>query len=266
VKPLLIALAVLIAASGCSDTIRVRTYPPGAIITVNDGEMCAPTPCDLHMRAPGTLRYRVRKDGYVPAEGTLDASVSPGRVIGAILTLGISAIGGSIFYYPADSVISVRPAFEPSDELRSIGALGRCRVEGQAFTKTVGGQLRYAAGNTIAIRPDTMYVRDGLYFRTYRPTPGVNVLTSYPSLDFLDAYTRTTTGDADGRFLFEDLPPGRYALTATITWHERDDDELVEQRAEVFGTTEVREGEIARVIVTDWYPPEFLPDDGRRVR
>lgn len=257
-----IVLVGLLVLGGCAQTVvRARTYPPGARITLNDEETCAPTPCDLAMYPTSALGYRVVKDGYLPATGTLEGSLAGGRLVGTILTFGLWALGDSLFYYPEDSIITVHPAVDPTADLDSITRFGNARVEGQAFTKTIGGELRYAAGNTISIRPDTLYVRDALYFRFYRPT-GENTLTSKPNLTFLDTYVRTTTGDGNGRFAFDNLPGGNYILSATVTWHESSERGLVERRVDVVGDTAVREGETARVIVSDWRQPE-LPSDGQ---
>lgn len=212
------------------------------------------------MRPPGALRYRVQKAGYLPTEGILQARIAPGRVVGAIFTLGIVAMARSLYYYPADSIVDLEPASDPAAGLGLINERGTARVEGQAFAKTAGGELRYAAGNIIGIRPDTLYVRDGLEFNSYKRA-GVNVVTSNPNLGFLKEYVRTTIGDGDGRFIFDDLPAGKYIVTGTITWHAFDQGRFVEQRIEVVGNADVKEGETARVIVTDWRQPEFVPDE-----
>jgi hypothetical protein len=217
------------------------------------------------MRAPSTLQYTVQKEGYLPAEGVLKASIAPGRVVGAVFTLGIVAMARSIFYYPEDSIITVDPAQNPMVGLTPLTRPGTGHIEGQAFAKTLGGELRYAAGNTIAIRQHTLYVHDALIFRVYSDS-GVNILSSQPDLEFLDSYARTVTGDGEGRFAFDDLPAGKYVLSATITWHAPQGSRLVEQQVEVVGSAEVREGETARVIVTDKIEPEFLPEWRRRSR
>jgi hypothetical protein len=209
------------------------------------------------MRPPSALHYSIQKEGYVPKTGTLEARLAPGRVVGAVFTLGITAITRSLYYYPADSIVDVEPASNPAAGLGIINEQGTARLEGQAFTKTIGGELRYAAGNDIAIRPDTFYVHDALYFRSYHRT-GENIITSTPNLNFLEDYTRKTTGDGEGRFIFEQLPAGKYVVTATITWYAvRGKEGLAEQRAEVVGYADLKEGETARVIVTDWRQPEF---------
>jgi hypothetical protein len=166
----------------------------------------------------------------------------------------------SLYYYPADSMVELQPASDPAAGLDVISQRGTGHVEGQAFTKTAGGELRYAAGNIIGIRPDTPYVRDAVLFNSYKRT-GENVVTSNPNLGFLKEYVRTTTGDGDGRFIFDDLPAGKYILTATITWFAPSGGGLFEQKVEVVGDAEVKEGETARVIVTDWRQPEFVHDE-----
>jgi hypothetical protein len=87
---------------------------------------------------------------------------------------------------------------------------GLGEIDGQAFSRTVGGEVRYAAGIPIFLMPLTSYVRECL-----------EIIHSYARSDCgmnLGKYRRETVGDGEGRFKFKGLKPGSYYIEATITW------------------------------------------------
>lgn len=74
-----------------------------------------------------------------------------------------------------------------------------------------------------------------------------------PNLQSLDAYRRQTIGDAEGRFGFEGVVPGKYIVSAVISWEAPDSEgALAPQLVSVVGFAEVREGMTTKVLVTDW--------------
>ena len=246
-----ILIAILATAIvGCTETLRFNVYPPGAQITA--GGSCT-SPCMLSLsHVPKVLPYRMSKPPlYLPSEGLLHARIAPGRVVGAIFTLGILAAARSMYYFPPAEA-HLEPASAPANQLQLIREHGGGRVEGQAFTETRGGEVRHATGDTITIRPDTPYVRDALEFLAFKRRPAEGLVTSDPDLDFLDDFKRQTIGDADGRFTFDNLAPGKYIVSAVISWEAPGSEALLPQLVEVVGFADVREGETTKVIATDW--------------
>jgi hypothetical protein len=86
------ALGSLLSLSGCAESIYLRSYPPGANVTIN-GEPVGRTPLTYSV-VPASwkppYRFRAERPGYVPVEGTLATEVSEGRVVGGIFSLGLS--------------------------------------------------------------------------------------------------------------------------------------------------------------------------------
>lgn len=89
--------------AGCSEHVTFESRPTGAKVYVGDmyvGE----TPTIYSTRDVVSRAYRVEKPGYPEAVGTLTARVAPGRIVGAIFTLGILAAARPMLYYDPDSV------------------------------------------------------------------------------------------------------------------------------------------------------------------
>ena len=87
------AAGVLFAlhAVGCAEQTMVRTSPPGASLHV-DGRFIGVTPVQYRVperRYSQHTTYRIEHPGYEPLEGEFQTYVTPGRIIGGILGLGI---------------------------------------------------------------------------------------------------------------------------------------------------------------------------------
>jgi len=99
-------------------------------------------------------------------------------------------------------------------------APGTGTVTGQAFLKTRGGEVRYAAGDEVYLNPATDYEAARIFkllrARFVDPT-GKPVWTPAPGENWKTPQ-RTTTADAEGRFKFEGLPPGKYFVSSNVTW------------------------------------------------
>lgn len=90
-------------------------------------------------------------------------------------------------------------------------APGHAIIKGQAFAKTVGGDVKYAAGNTVYLMPDDSY--------TFMCFLIVGNLTYQPDcFARLKPYVRETVADGQGQFEFDDVKPGKYRLETVITW------------------------------------------------
>jgi hypothetical protein len=103
-------------------------------------------------------------------------------------------------------------AFNPAEVTWAQGS-GTATIEGQAFMKTRGGDVKYGAGNQVVLLP---YSAQSFNWYTQRlATRGEDVSPMDPALT---ALTRTTTAGGDGRFKFENLPAGSYLVVTSVTW------------------------------------------------
>lgn len=90
-------------------------------------------------------------------------------------------------------------------------AKGHAIVRGQAFTKTLGGDVKYAAGNPIFMVAATPYTKECLDL-VVNPGYQTNCLGQ------LKDYVRSATADGQGNFEFDDVPPGEYIVHTLLLW------------------------------------------------
>jgi hypothetical protein len=88
---------------------------------------------------------------------------------------------------------------------------GTATLTGQAFMKTMGGDVKYAAGNEVALNPVTS-MSNQWYQESYLSGKGL----SEPDPKYLAAVI-TTTADGEGRFRFNNIPEGDYYLRSEVT-------------------------------------------------
>lgn len=109
---------------------------------------------------------------------------------------------------------SIQTAFDPA-AAAYVHKRGSARIDGQAFVINRSGKPLYAAGETIRLVPATSYARARfarLYGgRTFIPASAIPRIAPDPEYA---RYTRTTVASATGRFIFEEIAPGEYFITA----------------------------------------------------
>lgn len=110
---------------------------------------------------------------------------------------------------PTDPI--ARPPF-PEHEYAVLEATGTAIVTGQAFLKTVGGDVKTAAGESVYLNPVTSY-------STYAYTASdASQRPMAPPDPRLLQYMKSVTADASGRFTFKNVPPGEYYVVTQVTW------------------------------------------------
>jgi hypothetical protein len=87
---------------------------------------------------------------------------------------------------------------------------GTSTIQGQAFLKTRGGEVRYAAGNTVSLIPVTSYSSE-----IWRASLAGFRTTTDPRFD---TYIRRVIADGFGNFEFKNIPAGEYYLECPIFW------------------------------------------------
>ena len=105
-----------------------------------------------------------------------------------------------------------RPPF-PVAEYEALPREGTGVVTGQVFLRTMVGEVRYGAGSQVDLNPVTSY--STFWYHNDYSTGGRNLS---PPDTRQDAYIITVQADGEGRFRFENVPPGDYYLTSSVFW------------------------------------------------
>lgn len=208
-----VALAFLLCS--CSETLRLKSAPSGASIYINDkhvGETPVTFATSTGDRMRGPWRYRVTYRDAAIGSGEIETRVSRGRIWGAVFTAGILMVFRSPRVFVADEIVFkfVPPTETPPGYFSQVGTGS---IVGQAFAVTRGGDVKPAAGRTVALHPDTAAIR-AYYAPLATDTKYARLLALPPS----ESLTKTTTADATGSFQFDELAPGRYFAVTSVDW------------------------------------------------
>lgn len=151
--------------SACAERVSFNSRPQGAKVFVGETYV-GETPTIYSTRNVATRSYRIEKSGYPEAVGTLQARVAPGRIVGAIFTLGILAAARPMLYFspsevdveldrrPDGSVVSMAVDAKlynlKSNEVAMGGcdARGNCTVTFPSGVECVGESVRENQGTT----------------------------------------------------------------------------------------------------------------------
>ena len=113
--------------------------------------------------------------------------------------------------------VDLNSTFDPR-EVAYIKANGSGQIAGQAFLKTVGGDVKYAAGNAVTLIPAGTYARE----RMNAIYGGGRCAARKPDFGRTDPayeqYMRRTTADGEGRFSFNGLAAGPYYVVTFVAW------------------------------------------------
>lgn len=133
-------------------------------------------------------------------------------LLALVLALPIGACQGS-----GQSTITAR--FDPAEAAFSRKP-GTGRIEGQAFLRRDYGRLVTAAGERVFLIPATSYAleRFNSMFGGDRRAYFGNAVDDPPAAYYDDR--RETKVDMAGRFVFENVAPGRYIVATRVFWTE----------------------------------------------
>lgn len=161
---------------------------------------------------------------------------SPPRVI-ALFVAALVAVAC------VDTGQNVRPFNLADYEPYRAGSQATGSVSGQAFMKTRGGEVRYAAGNAVILEPATGHSEDVVISLVRRhPVP--------PERPEIREFQKTTIADADGRFRFSDLQAGDYLVRTLVVWEYSDRWGSHSTGGWIFNRVTVRPGQDSPVVVT----------------
>lgn len=95
-----------------------------------------------------------------------------------------------------------------------VGRGGNANIQGQAFLKTLGGDVKTCAGQIVALFPNNSYTQAAPFAMAASQADAVR-----PAVDNrLDNYTRSVRCDAQGNFAFTNIRPNTWVVVAPITW------------------------------------------------
>ena len=120
---------------------------------------------------------------------------------------------------------------------------GDCSISGQAYVRSSKGVVKFGNGYVVTLRPATGHSSEWYL---------VHVVEGKRITDpdaRADRYHRVTTAGSEGRFAFDNLPPGKYYLTCDIVW----------QVPTAYHGVHDTEGGIAHAVVT-LRPAQHLED------
>lgn len=131
----------------------------------------------------------------------------------------------------------------PQSEYDAVKLSGKESLSGQAFLKTMGGDVKVAAGSSVILMPKTSYT--DFQFRSCM----AYVLCQQEDMRAAK-YEKVTTADAEGKFQFDDIAPGEYYIQTTVTWMRPSTSGLVQEGGALMSKATVKAGGKNTVMVT----------------
>lgn len=120
---------------------------------------------------------------------------------------------------------------------------GTATITGQAFVKTAGGDVKFAAGNIIYLNPITEYSSE---FYQKAVVGGVKL---EPALDAVP-FPRQTVADGNGNFEFKNVPDCGYYLYTSIVWQIPTPYGLTYTGGAAYAKVKAKSNETVKVVVT----------------
>lgn len=157
-------------------------------------------------------------------------------------------IGGCVAMFAGcQTVEPIERMSFPEAEYTVLPATGTARIEGQAFLKTIGGDVKTAAGNAVYLNPVTSYSEQ--WYASYVTGRPLDPAEPDPRLS---KYIRETTADGEGRFEFADVPAGEYFVTTRVVWGVPTGSygTISQQGGTVTKRISIKEGEVIKIIIT----------------
>lgn len=149
----------------------------------------------------------------------------------------------------AGCAIPQQQTYEPlpfnAAEYEALPKTGTGVVRGQVFLKTRGGDVKKGAGATVILSPSTSLSEEAYqlaYLQNRRP--------ARPFSPEIQKYWKRATADADGRFQFEGVAPGRYFVSSELVWEAPTQFGLAKQGGPIVVPVVVENDKAAQVMVT----------------
>jgi len=153
----LLALGAVLSG-GCAERVVFKSTPSGAKVFVSN-EYVGDTPTEFSTGDVTLRPYRIELGGFPPVEGALVPHLAPGRVAGAVFTLGILAAIRPMYYYTDDPIdVTLGSTVKLYDLQTNEVASGTCYNNGQCVVTFPGGMC---SGEVVRTNEGTTVVRSG---------------------------------------------------------------------------------------------------------
>jgi len=159
--------------------------------------------------------------------------------------IGLIAFVTSALYGCAVPQQQVLPRIPfPAAEYAALPTQGTGSLTGQVFMKTIGGDVKYGAGSSVYLLPATSYSSQW-YTENYLGGKPLSTPDSRAEQGQL-----VTQADGTGYFTFNDVPPGKYYLSSTVTWQAPTQYGLMPQGGVVAKLVNISDGKQVREMLT----------------
>lgn len=122
---------------------------------------------------------------------------------------------------------------------------GTATISGQAFSKTMGGDVKYAAGEKIYLIPKTSYTTEFIDAKSKLSNINIESLNGH-----IFSVGRVATGNGAGQFIFKDIVPGVYYVYTQIVWHYYQGGYLAQTGGPAWAEAIAQPGDSTYVVVT----------------
>ena len=133
--------------------------------------------------------------------------------------------------------------YDPAEYAKYAGA-GTAKISGQAFAKTVGGDVKFAAGNRVWLYPVTSMTTE------WYQTAIVQGKPMQAGDQRMMEHSKMVLADGNGNFEFNRLPAGSYYVVSQVSWGVPTGYFVSQTGAALHKKVHVSEGESLRVILT----------------
>lgn len=130
-------------------------------------------------------------------------------------------------------------------EYEALPTTGTGVVRGQVFLKTRGGDVKKGAGSPVVLTPAT-----SISEQTYREGYLGGKRPSSKGGGETEKYWRRSTADAEGRFEFRDVPPGKFFVLSEVVWEAPTQFGLAKQGGLIVMPVQIENDKAVEVIVT----------------
>lgn len=214
-------MRLVLAAMGCATLLA---FPGSAVAS----QLIAKSNCNLVVDVPGIigsshLKYRIAagalfnqsKDGRYCGSATMDTPFGPASGDECYVVADGQLISGSHGNKVSSSdctlgeAAAMNASFDAKLAATYVGT-GPANLHGQAFLKTVVGDVKTCAGEFVYILPGMPYVEEVIK----KLHDGVDVRMD----ERAKSLARQTVCDAQGNFTFTGLPAHRWVIATQVKW------------------------------------------------